>query len=1277
MIYDLRFTICKRRARSGAANRQSAIGNHQSERGVALIITLIMLAVITFMATTFLVLSRRERGAVTTNTDQTHARFAADSALERAKVELLARILDSENDQDFDLMVPTNFYNPAGFNAALGVYNPTNVNYEHLFNAATPLNDGQLKQNIANLLYNPRPPVFVLTNRTTGQRQFRYWLDLNRNGRFDPSGAVSNIVNAGGTLVTNGVIDVIGDPQWIGVLRFPDRPHSADNPFVARWTYVVQPAGKTLDVNYLHNQANNQALDPFGANYRRNEGVGSWEINLAAFLHDLNTNIAAWGGLYAYDPLVLPAIVSGNAFTDASALLAWRYNFNYNNLGFGFPGLALNGLDNYSDGLFMIGTTLPGGSDPAPAATRWLGSYNPNHYFTMQELFDPGKTSAFFVNRLMNAGVEKDTYNVYTFYRLLAQLGTDSAPDRRINLNYRNVNTNGQVVPGMETNMIAWDCTNFFRAAAKAMFQKLDLKDHNNRLITTTNIPVWPTNFYTPAVHRVLQMAANMFEVTTNGFYPCIYRPLFTRAGTNIYISGYEVVNGPDNLPTAPAFYDPSFPTGLPRDLNIQADRNLVGAVPTSLNFYGVPWVIGARKGFPNLNQIAIQSVSEITRKLEIYRPLTKNGWTDYSAKQMFIIGVSNTIAVEFWNSYRTRYTNTLSFRVDGHMVAAIANDLGFTYGPIKLPQPDGFAGIWVTNQLQGSGLLSTTLGRLNTFSFVVPLVTNLVVIPNSYCVGGTLYPVALNNGNLFWGSIPANDLRQPGWDLRLTNNIRCMIFDGAVSGGRVVDYAQLNKMEAVRDLDGEILDKANGLGVWSTNRSSAYWGGMPEGIVRQIGISMNSPTTSETDWSNQGLDPDTKTRQTSYFTDFMTQTTVESNKLQVPFSPTAKIRQLRKWEANDPLVHYMTDDLVPLSAGGGGGDAISAFAEYEYVRPPNGIMPSVTNNFWALNDRYKPWARLQKPSPVNAAIQDPLVGTSDDWNFPTNKLPNIGWLGRVHRGTPWQTVYMKSSDVTDNNTALGTWMAWTGDGTIWPGSTNFGARYSSPVNDRWLFDIFTATPNENAGRGQLSVNQTNLAAWSAILSGVIALTNDPNIGPVPWVISPAGVFDWGNPPPLARIWTNINNTRTNRSVFRDGTFNYAGDVLAAPLLTEASPFLNTADVLSGDPDTAIPAGGITDEVLERIPQQIMGLLNMNPSPRFVVYAYGQTLRPAEASIVTGLGGFSGLCTNYQVTAETAVRAVVRVDGSPDTRFDDEDDQFGRRYPPRIVVEQYNVLPPD
>src|SRR5262249_28448793 len=54
------------------------------EEGVALVITLILLSVITFMAITFLVVSRGEKSTVGSVTEQTTARLAAEQALEMA-----------------------------------------------------------------------------------------------------------------------------------------------------------------------------------------------------------------------------------------------------------------------------------------------------------------------------------------------------------------------------------------------------------------------------------------------------------------------------------------------------------------------------------------------------------------------------------------------------------------------------------------------------------------------------------------------------------------------------------------------------------------------------------------------------------------------------------------------------------------------------------------------------------------------------------------------------------------------------------------------------------------------------------------------------------------------------------------------------------------------------------------------------------------------------------------------------------------------------------------
>jgi hypothetical protein len=81
-----------------------------------------------------------------------------------------------------------------------------------------------------------------------------------------------------------------------------------------------------------------------------------------------------------------------------------------------------------------------------------------------------------------------------------------------------------------------------------------------------------------------------------------------------------------------------------------------------------------------------------------------------------------------------------------------------------------------------------------------------------------------------------------------------------------------------------------------------------------------------------------------------------------------------------------------------------------------------------------------------------------------------------------------------------------------------------------------------------------------------------------------------------------------------------------------------------------------------------MSLLRSS-EPRFLIYAYGQALQPAESSIYMASGPFYGLCTNYQIIAEVASRAVVRVEGSLDPK--------SPNYPPRLVQESQNFLPPE
>src|ERR1044072_8889583 len=145
------------------------------------------------------------------------------------------------------------------------------------------------------------------------------------------------------------------------------------------------------------------------------------------------------------------------------------------------------------------------------------------------------------------------------------------------------------------------------------------------------------------------------------------------------------------------------------------------------------------------------------------------------------------------------------------------------------------------------------------------------------------------------------------------------------------------------------------------------------------------------------------------------------------------------------------------------------------------------------------------------------------------------------------------------------------------------------------LLDVFTTAANENATRGLLSVNQTNRAAWSAVLSGVVVPTNtvpygdalrlgpgastDPATSYKAMSIEPAtphiaAIVDSisyarhhqvsiiPNPNPAANpsaSWVfvpqiNPISQRTNN------VFGHLGDVLGAPYLTVQSPYLNLSD---------------------------------------------------------------------------------------------------------------------
>ncbi|MCU0787436.1 MAG: hypothetical protein MUC91_04485, partial [Verrucomicrobia bacterium] len=725
-------------------------------------------------------------------------------------------------------------------------------------------------------------------------------------------------------------------------------------------------------------------------------------------------------------------------------------------------------------------------------------------------------------------------------------------------------------------------------------------------------------------------------------------KPLLRRDGDDVYICNWTNITSftrdDENRGTL--------------DLDIKAQRDLIPVLPpnpvqgSEFNAYNVPWVIGAKKGLPNFNEMSLQSVFEITRKLQIDKRLR-------STNQLLFVGVSNAVAVEAWNSY------TNWFPLGVNIVARNDMEVGLAISNRFQSSVNGMFGSSRVYATAATNLIQAWEGRgavnnPNRVAFQVPIYTNFASFVPAVFTKNGLMQTNLNRGWLDAASGGGGDLPVPVIRLYVTNRLQFYMLarnDAGVTN--VIDYVHL-RVVSERDISRELDEEGSNTerDLWDSNRA-ANAGDIPRGVLRQILVSLGTPGVPDFVWDNYGrleaAGARTKEQAIANFMAFYYgrdatfrgyQGKFSSTNLvmQVPFSPTRRLLEYRTWQANDPLVHYMAGDLEYLEQG----DGIRNLSPLERI-------PSLENeNLRRLNDRYQPWGGNPSSAATRGGttarnfkleLKDPGVRFSDDWEFPTNKFPNVGWLGRVHRGTPWQTIYMKANEIGQGRGGGSgrEWREWTGN------SSRRDAALTFPQQDFKLFDLFTAALSDNATAGQMSVNQDGLAAWSAILSGVIALTNTAPGESTPRIITPAGV-DQPNSA-VGRIVEGINSDR-NREPKK--AFERVGDVLKAEELSVRSPFLNLSDVQAQQ--------AMTDALYERIPQQIMGSLRGSDKPRFVVYSYGQRLKPAERSLVTS-GPLFGLCTNYQVTAEVAVRSVIQVDGAPNR--------------PQVSVESFNLLPAD
>ena len=774
------------------------------------------------------------------------------------------------------------------------------------------------------------------------------------------------------------------------------------------------------------------------------------------------------------------------------------------------------------------------------------------------------------------------------------------------------------------------------------------------------NIPVYVNGqfVYTPAVQRLLQVSANICDATTTNFYPTVFRPLFSTDGAgDVYITGYtnlnsaagpNTVSGPDDVQLSQPF-----------------DVTTIAALPVAItnvpdNIYGVPWIIGVKKGFPNFNEFALENNLAITRRLQLTRNTNSFLPVITSTNQMYLMSLTGSLGVELWNSYAASYPGTILIGVNETASLTITNDdPGFDSHP-GIAQPISFS----TNNFSSPyvitfwpGTAPWSGGSPNPASFVLPLNVSTIMLTNSvyrspYATPATVpsglippcliptnyFPIASPPLSLLFESNSPNGFHFPQFGVLMTNRLQVFMLDLTNGVYHVIDYVHFAGPESAYNVNPYLADNDavnNYVGVWDTNYPASISPptGPTYGILNQIQYSKNgAPPLEDGLWQ---ADPEavpsggTIAQQQNFFRAFFLPgnhsgtTTNLLLSMVTPYAPTRYIVQYLTWQANDPLVHYLASDIDAPSPNNTttpkqGVSVSSASAQT--------IAPLTSLNLGSLNDRYMPWggnpilaadgqATQFDPNAYNLAERDPLVYSSDDWNFPVGQSLNSDWLGQVHRGTPWQTIYLKSSNILSSASGLNIWATWTGDVNI-SANQYFDAANSLPVQDWHLASLLASMFNTNNFTSLFRVNDPNPNDWQGLLNGLTALTNgDAEIDPV--LIS-------SNSPRAVLIAAALESVRAAEpgQMFAD-----VGDILATPQLAEQSPFINEANT-----------NNLTDAACEIIPSQLLSLLRtdsigsialMNSQP--VVQFTGYDGHPYAIQASSDLVNWTSISTNFPV----------------------------------------------
>ncbi len=197
-----------------------------------------------------------------------------------------------------------------------------------------------------------------------------------------------------------------------------------------------------------------------------------------------------------------------------------------------------------------------------------------------------------------------------------------------------------------------------------------------------------------------------------------------------------------------------------------------------------------------------------------------------------------------------------------------------------------------------------------------------------------------INTSPLLFESNSLNGFYLPQFGILTTNRLQLCVLDLSNGVYHVIDYVHFagpdssyNLNTNLADLD-DTSDEPFGTGVWDTNYdNSPAPNGLTYGILNQIKFSKpngNTPSTVPPEDGQWHADPNavplggTIAQQQAYFEAFFSEATQVlslnttnvpnatnlDTSIEAPYAPTRYITEYITWQANDPLVHYLVNDI-------------------------------------------------------------------------------------------------------------------------------------------------------------------------------------------------------------------------------------------------------------------------------------------------------------------------------------------------------------------------------